>query len=89
MMPPHCFLCDRSLREGDPASSFTAVRFGINAQEEALEQDRDREGWVGHPSWVAWFCDEHTALAEDHSHLHWREAFELLRQHRRPSGPVK
>lgn len=86
MRPPMCFVCLRSLKDGEPSSSFEAVQFAVSPEEEAWQRERDREGWVGHPSEVEWFCDEHTAQARDLSHLHWREALERLAQQRRSPG---
>ncbi|MFB9193309.1 hypothetical protein ACFFWA_10065 [Actinomadura verrucosospora] len=82
MMPPMCFVCLRTLRDGVPFSSFETVRFALTPEEEAVRQEQHREGWVGHPPEVYWFCDEHLALGKEHSHLHWREAQELLANQR-------
>ncbi|MFD0852848.1 hypothetical protein ACFQ07_11460 [Actinomadura adrarensis] len=83
MRPPRCFLCglthwDLDGGEGIDAS-FTLVHFGLNAEEQALAEARDREGWVGHPENVEWFCGEHVAQAKAKEHLHWREALTQLR----------
>lgn len=76
-----CAMCNRSpSRDGLPYLSFTAVQFALDAKEEALRREQDRQGWVGQPMGLEWFCDEHTALAEEHSHLHWRTAFDRLRE---------
>ena len=82
MEPPTCLVCRRTL--GDlPFSSFTLVRFAISAEEEALQRELDREGWTGHHPWHVWFCDEHTAPAEEVAHLHWREAMTRLQTSRK------
>ncbi|WP_433472809.1 hypothetical protein ACQPZP_28545 [Spirillospora sp. CA-142024] len=89
MRPPMCLICHRSLGDDLPFSSFKLVRFALTPEEEAVEREQAREGWTGHPSWEEWFCDEHTALAEEHSHLHWREAMALLAQQRKPPGRMR
>jgi hypothetical protein len=76
-----CAMCNRSpSRDGLPYSSFTAVQFALDAEEEALQREQARQDRVGHPMGLEWFCDEHTAVAEEHSHLHWRAAFDRLRE---------
>lgn len=82
MIPPMCFLCLQTPDDGLPFSSFETVRFALTPEEEAVRQEQYREGWVGHPPEVYWFCDEHLALGKKHSHLHWREAQELLANQR-------
>lgn len=84
-----CFICLRTLDDGVPFSSFETVRFALTPQEEAVRREQDREGWAGHPSEVEWFCDEHSAPAKKHAHLHWREAKELLAQHRDQPGEAR
>lgn len=81
--PPVCLIC-RASPQGDLSyASFTAVRFAIDAEEEAVRREWDREGWTGHPPEVEWFCGEHTALAEEHSHLHWRTALTRLQAYQK------
>jgi hypothetical protein len=87
--PPDCFICQRSLRDGEPYSSFTDVWFALTPEEEAIRREQDRQGWVGHPPEVEWFCDKHSALAEEHAHLHWREALELLARQRGQLGEAR
>jgi hypothetical protein len=60
-------------------ASFTLVHFGLTADERAAAEARHREGWVGHPENVEWFCNDHVALAKAAEHLHWREALTQLR----------
>jgi hypothetical protein len=82
MRPPRCFICGRGHWSPDESegndTSFTLVHFGLNAQEQAAARARDREGWVGHPENVEWFCGEHLSLAKAKEHLHWREALTQL-----------
>lgn len=74
-----CAICSRSpSRGGLSYSSFTAVQFALDAEEEALQREQARQGWVGHPLGLEWFCEEHTAVAAEYSHLHWRTAFARL-----------
>ncbi|MGI5421550.1 hypothetical protein [Actinomadura luteofluorescens] len=86
LRPPMCFICLRTPDDEASFSSFETIGFALTPQEEAASRERDREGWAGHPSEVEWFCHEHSALAKKHSHLHWREAMELLAQQRRQLG---
>lgn len=82
MRPPSCVICLRTPQDGEE-SSFEIVRFVIDADEEAFEREQALDGWVGHPPWLMWFCDEHLALGKELADLHWREAGERLRTTRR------
>ncbi|MFC5748831.1 hypothetical protein [Actinomadura rugatobispora] len=88
MRPPHCFVCGLSLRDIDDDqdlwSVFTLVTFELTHEEKTAHQARDRSGWVGHPENTEWFCNQHAALAQERSHLHWRTALSEISATHRP-----
>ncbi|WP_165958857.1 hypothetical protein [Actinomadura sp. KC345] len=49
MMPPMCVICMRVPQDEDEFSLFEGVRFALDADEEALAREREREGWAAIP----------------------------------------
>ncbi|WP_344595654.1 hypothetical protein [Actinomadura vinacea] len=60
-------------------SVFALVTFELSAEEKAVQEARNRDGWVGHPTGTEWFCVQHAPLAKERSHLHWRTALSELK----------
>jgi len=81
-MPPRCYVCGRELTDTpddeDPADFFTLMQFGLDAEEQAIERQREAAGWTGQPLGAIWFCRDHLVLAEPHHGEHWRVALAAI-----------
>lgn len=77
MRPPICCICEERF---DPGRSGDQVSFTRRPSDDAFHARMEREGLVGHPPEVEWFCGEHLAAAQALAHLSIAEALHELRR---------
>jgi hypothetical protein len=63
--PPICAICHKRLAENEGG----LVYFTRRESDIAWDEKREKTGMIGHPPWVAWFCDDHIGKAREFSGL--------------------
>ncbi|MBD3190146.1 MAG: hypothetical protein GF308_05865 [Candidatus Heimdallarchaeota archaeon] len=77
MRPPECAICgkeDFDLDEGG------IIYFMKRPSDEEWDKKMEEKGWVGHPPYAEWFCEEHYPAAKKMAHLTIDKALKKLRE---------
>ena len=71
MKPPICEICDREISDKENAG---LVYFQKTNADKEWDKKCEEEGFVGHPPYVEWFCEDHFFIAKKYSSLPKRVA---------------
>jgi hypothetical protein len=66
MRPPICYICDKHFR---PSDGGGLVYFKKRPSDIKWDKKAEQPGYVGHPPYTEWFCEDHYDEAKERSHL--------------------
>ena len=66
MKPPICEICDRRISNMENAG---LVYFQKIEADKEWDRKSEKEGFVGHPPYAEWFCEEHYLIAKKYRSL--------------------
>lgn len=77
MKPPICEICDKRITEKENAG---LVYFQKTDADKEWDRKCKEEGFVGHPPYVEWFCEEHYPIAKKYCSLTRWEAMTAIKK---------
>jgi hypothetical protein len=77
MKPPICEICDRRILKEEHAG---LVYFQKTKTDSEWDKKCKEEGFVGHPPYAEWFCEEHYLIAKKYSSLPKRVALVSIKR---------
>lgn len=66
MRPPICRVCNKRMEEDDKGG---LIYFAKRPSDEEWGEKMKEKGWIGHPPYADWFCEDHYDKAKEFSHL--------------------
>ncbi len=85
MRPPICYSCRKRF---SPSKEGGKVRFKLSEEDKVYNKRFEKEGFVGHPKGLEWFCEKHIEKAKSLKHLTIKEASSLLKNGQKVSETI-
>ena len=79
MKPPICAICHKEFFDELEEDKGGLIYFTKRKLDVKWEDEMRKEGFVGHPPYAEWFCQEHYDSAKELSKLTIDIAMEILR----------
>lgn len=76
MRPPICAICKKRFAPSDGGK----VYFKETEEQKEYNKRFDEPGFVGHPSHLEWFCEDHIEAAKELKNLSSTEAIKELKK---------
>ena len=83
MKPPICEICDKDIPETENAG---LVYFQKTTSDKEWDKKCEEDGFVGHPPYAEWFCEEHFLIAKKYSALPKRVALVSIKKELKKKG---
>lgn len=77
MKPPICEICEKNLTNQEHVG---LVYFQKTDADKEWDRRCEEEGFVGHPPYAEWFCEEHYLIAKKFSSLPKRVAIVSIKR---------
>lgn len=79
MRPPECCICEKML-EGE--SDGGLLSFVKSPSDLDWDKKAEEPGFIGHPPYLEWFCQEHYEMAKQYQNMILREALKKIKSKR-------
>jgi hypothetical protein len=80
MKPPICAVCHKEFFDELEEEKGGLIYFTKRNLDEKWEDEMRKEGFVGHPPYAEWFCQEHYGPAKELSKMTIDKAMDILRK---------